>query len=277
MQSNAISHFQDTVLEHYNKYARHDMEWRKHPTAYNVVVSEVMLQQTQVERVKPKFASFVKALPSFQALAQTDTKTLLSLWQGLGYNRRALNLQKTAQVIQQKYGGELPKHIDELVTLPAIGPATAGAIVAYAYNLPVVFIETNIRRAVIHHFFTDIDGVHDKDIYPILQTCIKNLDQNVTPREWYWAITDYGHRLKTITTNPNRKSKHYSKQSTFAGSARELRGKIVAHLISTNTSSSVELLKLAQSELQKEQFNTIVQGLEKEQFLVKTENGYRLV
>lgn len=218
------------------------MPWRDDTSPYSVFISEVMLQQTQVSRVIAKYSKFMKAFPNFTSLAKADTKRLLRVWQGMGYNRRALYLRSAAQVIVDKYKGQLPSEVVLLDELPGIGYATASSIAAFAFNLPVVFIETNIRRVFIHHFFSSkisTNKVHDDDIFPLVK---KVVDKN-NPREWYWALMDYGAYLGETIPNPNKKSKHYIKQPQFIGSVRQLRGQIL-RLLLKKSHTLTELHKL---------------------------------
>lgn len=203
------------------------MPWRDDVSAYSVFISEVMLQQTQVARVVTKYIEFKTTFPGFISLAKANTKQLLRVWQGMGYNRRALYLRSAAQQIVDIHNGELPTQIELLMKLPGIGYATASSIAAFAFNLPVVFIETNIRRVFIHHFFNESDNVHDNDIRPFITRALDK--QN--PREWYWALMDYGAHLGTHISNPNKRSRHYTKQAPFAGSVRQVRGNILRLLL----------------------------------------------
>ncbi len=203
------------------------MPWRDDPSPYNVVISEVMLQQTQVSRVIQKYPQFLAAFPDFQTLATAHNADVLSIWQGMGYNRRALNLQRLAKIVVHKYRGQLPSDPIELKLLPGIGPGTAGSIAAFAFNAPVVFIETNIRRVFLYHFFPDAELVADSDLTPLIEA---TLDPD-NPREWYYALMDYGAHLAATTPNPNRRSKHHSVQSKFEGSDRQIRGQIIRVLL----------------------------------------------
>ncbi len=221
-----IVEFQEIVWNYYREHARL-MPWRDEPTPYNVVVSEFMLQQTQVDRVWPKFDAWIEKWPDFASLAEATTEDVLRLWKGLGYNRRALRLQLVAQRVLAEFGGVLPSDVETLQTFSGIGPGTAGAIVAYAYNQPVVFIETNIRRVFLHHYFGDREGVADAEILPFIAEAV----DREHPREWYWALMDYGTFLKTQVVNPNRRSKHYTRQSKFEGSNRQLRGLILQQVL----------------------------------------------
>ena len=159
------------VLSHYEQYGR-DMAWRNTTDPYQILVSEIMLQQTQVERVTAKFPEFIRAFPDFASLATAPLANVLTVWQGLGYNRRAIALQKCAIRVMNEYDGVLPADVDILATFPGIGRATASSIAAFAFNMPVVFIETNIRRVFIHFFFTDTDTVNDAEILPLVEKSI---------------------------------------------------------------------------------------------------------
>ncbi len=220
-----ITQFQKTVWDYYHKHKR-PMPWRSRVTPYRVLISEVMLQQTQVDRVIPKFNAWIKQFPNFQSLASAPLSLVLKFWSGLGYNRRAINVHKTAKYIvgvgsprPHRMGAKtapLPRTVDEWDTFPGIGPATAAAICVYAFNKPYPFIETNVRAVYIHHFFATpsplrggVKGgvasnnnisspkktgglVNDTDILPLVETTL----DRTNPREWFWALMDYGTYLK---------------------------------------------------------------------------------
>jgi len=219
----ALRLFRGLILAHYRAHGR-DLPWRQTTDPYRILVSEIMLQQTQVERVAVKYREFLERFPDFESLAHAPKSEVLLAWQGLGYNRRAIALQGAAQRVVEEYGGRLPADIETLATFPGIGKATAAAICAYAFNMPVVYIETNIRRIFIHFFFQDREGVRDDEILPLVE---RALDRE-NPREWYSALMDYGTVLKKRTTNPNRRSASYTRQSRFEGSDRQVRGRILA-------------------------------------------------
>ncbi len=185
-----------------------------------------MLQQTQVNRVIPKYYAFLQKFPNVQALADARLGNVLRLWQGLGYNRRAKYLWQSAQVTSKEHNGIFPDNQQDLTQLPGVGINTAGAICAYAYNQPVIFIETNIRTVYIHHFFNNREDVTDKELKLIIE---ETLDQE-HPREWYWALMDYGAFLKSTVGNKSTQSKHYAKQSRFEGSKRQVRGLVLKSL-----------------------------------------------
>jgi A/G-specific adenine glycosylase len=196
-----------------------------------------MLQQTQVERVLTKYELFLKEFPSFSALAKARLKDVLAAWQGLGYNRRAIALKKTAEHVDNKLAGLLPSDYAALVELPGIGPATARAILTFAFDIPTVFIETNIRSVFLHVFFAGERDVKDEKIYPLVEC---TLDRS-NPRTWYYALMDYGAMLKKRFGNPNRSSAHRKQQAPFEGSNRQLRGAILSLILAYPTITEADL------------------------------------
>lgn len=220
-----IGKFRRIVYDHYQTNGR-ILPWRKTEDPYAILVSEIMLQQTQVSRVIDKYTAFMNTFPDIMSLAGAPLRDVLHLWQGLGYNRRALFLKRCAEAVVSSYGGIIPSDREQLVTLPGIGTATAGAVCAYAFNQPVVYIETNVRTVYIHHFFKNGDRVTDRDLTPLVA---ETLDRN-NPRQWYNALMDYGVELKRHHANPSQKSAHYRKQSPFEGSNRQVRGAILREM-----------------------------------------------
>jgi A/G-specific adenine glycosylase len=265
-----IQAFRQHILSYYIYHGRHEMIWRHTANSYHILVSELMLQQTQVERVALKFPEFIAAFPDFSALAAAPLGQVLSSWQGMGYNRRAIALKQCAEKVQNEYGGILPDDIDILKTFPGIGPATAASICAFAFNAPVVFIETNIRRVFIHFFFSDSPFVTDNDILPLVR---ETLDVS-NPRTWYWALMDAGAALKKSVPNPNRKSATYSRQKPFEGSDRKIRG-IILKLLVTHQELEEEELFNAIPEAS-ERVSRIISALEAEGFILHEKNHYRI-
>ena len=202
------------------------MPWREDTQPYYVLVSELMLQQTQVDRVIPKFETFIARFPDIQTLASASLSDVLVLWNGLGYNRRAKYLHDGAKKIATDYDGVFPETKEELLSLPGIGPGTAGALLVYAFNTPTVFIETNVRSVYFYHFFSDGDKVNDKELREYVEATI----DHEHPREFYWALMDYGTWLKKNKLGNITQSMHYKKQSALKGSVREVRGKIITLL-----------------------------------------------
>lgn len=264
--------FVKAVWAYYDASGRHHLAWRKTQNPYRILVSEIMLQQTQVDRVVPKYQQFLKQFPTLKALANASLGEVLRAWQGLGYNRRAQMLHHCAKEVVKTYEGKLPKERKSLEALPGIGPYTAGAIMAFAWNKPVVFVETNIRSVYLHHFFKNKALVPDSHIETYLG---RTLDTQ-NPREWYYALMDYGVYLKKLHKNPGKRSKHHVTQKPFKGSDREVRGAIVRAL-STKTMRYTELLTLP---FPKKKIETQLQRLESEGLIKKkkrdTQNVYTL-
>ena len=210
-----------------------DLPWRRVSDPYAVLVSEIMLQQTQVVRVEKYWARFMAAFPTLDALAAAATSDVLEAWQGLGYNRRALALKRAADVCAAEYAGMLPDSYEGLISLPGVGPATAAGVMAFAHRKPSVYIETNVRSVFLHHLFPDDEKVSDKLLAPLVEACCPqpNAPFERDVRAWYYALLDYGSALKAAGVNPSRRSAHYARQSTFEGSRRQKRAWIVRRVL----------------------------------------------
>jgi len=202
---------------------RREMPWRETDDPYAVLVSEVMLQQTQVARVLDRYREWLEAFPTLDALAAAPLPAVLELWQGLGYNRRALSLKRTAELCAERFAGVLPRDEALLRTLPGIGPTTAAALMNYAFGVPAPFIETNVRAVFLHHFFADADDVPDSALRPLVEATWDRED----PRGWGYGLMDYGVHLKRTQPNPSRRSRHHTKQSRFEGSKRQMRARLL--------------------------------------------------
>jgi A/G-specific adenine glycosylase len=222
----ASTEFRQIVYENAALNTR-DLPWRKNRDPWAILVSEVMLQQTQVGRVVPKFETWMRAFPTALALAMASVSDVLGLWSGLGYNRRALALRETAIVIARDFGGEIPRDESSLRSLPGIGLYTARAILAFAFDIPTVFLETNIRTVYMKHFFADRDGVTDRELAEIGSQV---LDADA-PARWYNALMDYGASLKRTEGNHSRRTKSWHVQEPFATSSRRVRGAILRTLL----------------------------------------------
>ena len=222
LRDEELAAFRETVWNAGREHWR-DLPWRGIDDDYAVLVSEVMLQQTQVKRVLRYWPRFMQLFPTIDALAAAETSLVLEMWQGLGYNRRALMLKRCAEQCAETHGGRLPHGYAELLDLPGIGPATAAGVVAFAHDEPCVYLETNVRSVFIHHFFSENEKVTDKQMIPLLEQCCPT--KNV--RGWYYALLDYGAHLKAVLPNPTRKSTTYTRQSAFEGSRRQKRAALV--------------------------------------------------
>lgn len=256
--------FREHVWQYWRENGRQGLPWRDNPTPYSVVVSELMLQQTQVHRVVPKFREFVAQFPDFSTLASAPLSDVLIAWQGLGYNRRAKYLHELAKAVVIR--GGLPDTQDELVKLPGIGKNTAGAILAYAFDQPVVYIETNIRTVYLHHYFADKFDVDDKELLPIIERTLERDE----PRAWYSALMDYGTYLKKQGLGRNDASKHYKKQSKFEGSVRQMRGAILRAL----ASGPLTLKELRAVVKADDRFDTTLASLLDEQIVIEQGGNY---
>ena len=200
-----------------------DLPWRDTRDPYAILVSEVMLQQTQVSRVLKYWPRWMEDFPTVEALATTPLERVLEHWQGLGYNRRAIALQQAAATVAGEHDGVMPREHDALLVLPGVGPATAAGVRVFAFNEPDVYLETNVRSVFLHEFFPGREGVADAELIPLLEATCDAHD----PRGWYYALLDYGAYLKQIMPNPSRASKHHSRQSAFEGSRRQKRARLL--------------------------------------------------
>jgi A/G-specific adenine glycosylase len=224
--SDALKKFRVIIYGYYRKHKR-DFPWRHTDDPYHILVSEVMLQQTQTGRVAEKYVEFINAFPTVEALAAASMQAVMAVWQGMGYNRRVRYLRELAALVVTSHGGLIPETPEELALLPGIGKATAASICAFAFNRPVVFIETNIRAVFIHFFFHSGQNVSDRDILPLAEEALDRKE----PRHWYSALMDYGAMIKKRNPNPSRKSVHHQKQKPFEGSRRQLRGLVLRTLL----------------------------------------------
>ena len=258
------------VWEYYHEHKRNDQPWRKTTDPYRIMVSEIMLQQTQVDRVTQKYLDFIEQFPTTKSLAQATLADVLKAWQGLGYNRRAKFLKQASEKIQQEFNGTFPETVDELIKLPGIGKNTAAAIMAYAFNTGVPYIETNIRTVYIFHFFKNTEDVHDTDIEKLV---VETMDKE-NPREWFWAIMDYGTHLKKTYGNNIQKSKHYVKQKKFQGSRRQKRGAIIKYLTLHDKANLTELQK--ETKEKKLIVKDILEELQLEDMIEKKDDVYRI-
>jgi A/G-specific adenine glycosylase len=238
LSSQQIRRFQKRVYDHYRRNGR-KLPWRKTRDPYHILLSELMLQQTQVPRVIEKYKQFLRRFPAIDSVARAPLRDVLEVWQGLGYNRRALALKRLAAIIVDHHEGKIPSDIEALKALPGVGAATAGAVCAFAFNKPAVFVETNIRSVFIHHFFQDREGVKDSEVLSIVA---QTLDAK-RPRQWYYALMDYGVALKERHPNPSRRSAHYTIQSPFEGSLRQVRGMILRALVKDHGITEAALAK----------------------------------
>ncbi len=264
-----IEEFNSCIWNFYKENSR-DLPWRESEQngsfdPYKILVSELMLQQTQVSRVVPKYNSWIKTFPDIQILAHASLTSVLTAWSGLGYNRRAKYLHDSAKQILQL--GYFPNSVNKLTLLPGVGRNTAGAIAAYAFNEPEVFIETNVRTVFLYEFFKNESNVTDREIAALVQ---KTVDKN-NPREWYWAIMDYGSYLKKSHGNNIKNSKHYKAQTKFIGSKRQIRGQIIKAL-----SKGKLKFESLEEQIGDKRFQQAISELETEGLVMRTSSYYQL-
>ena len=257
LENRQVRAFRAAVLAHYRAHGRDDLPWRATHDPYRILVSEFMLQQTQVPRVLRHYDRFIRRFPDFETLASSPLRLVLREWSGLGYNRRALLLRETARIVAAESGGRLPRGREALLRLPGVGPATAAAVCAFAFGEAHPFIETNIRSVFIHRFFRGRRSVGDEEIMPLVERTLDRRD----PRRWYWALMDYGAALKKRHGNPSRRSARRTAQQRFEGSSRQARGLVVRALARRAMS---ERAAAAATGLPLERLRSAVSALERE-------------
>lgn len=236
-----IQHFRSVVLEHYHRGHR-TFAWRETRDPWHILVSEVMLQQTQTHRVAPKYDAWFQQFPDLASLAEAPLSAVYEAWKGLGYNNRALRLRNSARLCLELHGGQVPDNEAELLALPGIGRYTAKAIRCFAWNHAEAFLETNIRSALIVHFFADPRLlVKDQALEPVAAAVL----EQTNPRTWNYALMDYGAWLKKVAPNPSRRSTTYARQSVFEGSLRQARGSILRAMAAGGTGTVQELAERA--------------------------------
>lgn len=296
--------FRQFISDFYKHHGR-AFPWRETTDPYAIWVSEIMLQQTQTERVIPKYNRFLQTFPTVQHLAKTSTQLLLDHWLGLGYNRRALNLKRTAEAIATQYHGQFPSNLETLLSLPGIGPYTARAIRVFAFNQPEALIETNVRTVFIYHFFSGIyhdtinfrlsglsgirigngipnektpieenyytkdEQIPDSQILPLLQ---QSLDP-ASPRSWFYGIMDYGVIIKKLIGNHSTRSRHYTRQSKFQGSHRQKRA-LILRTVTNGVGDLQQIITI--THLPPEIVTQIINELSSEGFLVMSNSTIRL-
>ncbi len=265
--------FQTRVRMYYRAEGRHDLPWRQPDASgnldpYYILVSEMMLQQTQVGRVIPKYQAFVKQFPNIESLAAAPQSEVMRAWSGLGYNRRAKFLHQSAILIMRQHDGKMPQELPRLIKLPGVGSNTAGAILAYAFNQPTVFVETNIRTVFIHHFFSDTKEKISEQAIVALVT--DTLDRH-QPRKWYWALMDYGTYLKQSVGNLNVRSSGYTQQSRFQGSRRQVRGQVL-RLLADHRYRLAQLQQL----IDDKRLEAVVDELVAEELIHRHQDHYQL-
>lgn len=270
----AYEKFQEVVWDYYKNHKR-ILPWREGKiNPYHVLVSEFMLQQTQVDRVLPKYKLFLKRFPTLKKLAFAKQSSVIREWSGLGYNRRAIFLHKTAQIITNNFQGKIPNTKEKLLTLPGVGPYMASALLIFVYNKDEICLETNIRTVYIHHFFKNQKKVSDAELLPF----VERSRAPYAPREWFYALMDYGSHIKRTLGNFSRKSSLHTKQKVFKGSNRELRGIVIKYMVGRKKKEVVSFLTIKDvtKHFTKEHVQDVVKSLISEGFLTGNINKFTL-
>jgi A/G-specific adenine glycosylase len=261
-----IASVRKRVLAHYKKYKR-NLPWRKTTNPYHILLSEIMLQQTQVDRVIPYYNRWLKKWPTVHDLAKASRISVLKIWLGLGYNNRAKNLHETAKVIVEKYNGDVLKALEQYKELPGVGPYTAAAVQIFSGNKNIVTVDTNIRRILIHEFNLN-KKIKDKEVWALAEKCLPR----GRSREWHNALMDYG---ATLMTSRKTGIKPKTTQSAFEGSDRQIRANIVREVLKGKGASYGSLLKIAEKD--KERFKRILEKMMREKLIRKRGSSYSIV
>ncbi|MCL2807353.1 MAG: adenine glycosylase [Coriobacteriia bacterium] len=270
--TNAYDDFIAKVLAQGKELYR-DFAWRRTSDPYAVLVSEVMLQQTQTSRVQRYYDTWMSQFPVIDALAAASIHDVLEAWQGLGYNRRALALKKTADEVCKSYSGVLPSSAKELTALPGIGPATAAGIISFAHNQFAVYLETNVRAVLLHELFPTADKVDDRELNELLTHInARACAQGFSARSWNYALLDYGAHLKKMYPNPSRRSKHHSRQSPYEGSRRQKRARLLEAILACPGQSTDDLAE--RHHYDRELTHSILQDLAGEGFILLHANAW---
>jgi A/G-specific adenine glycosylase len=262
-----IQAFREFIFDYYRRFGR-EFPWRNTRDPYRILVSEIMLQQTQTDRVLKKYPPFIERFPDIPSLNRSSLEEVLALWQGLGYNRRCLALKRSAALVMERHGGKIPGDFDDLLKLPGVGKATAAGIRCFAFGKPALYLETNVRNVYLHLFFPGKEEVHDREILELLEQTMD--PQN--PREWYYALMDYGSMLKKHVGELNARSRHYKKQPSFEGSDRQIRGQILSLLLRDGGLTEEDFI--GRLEQEPGRIRRIVSSLKSEGFIENTREGY---
>jgi A/G-specific adenine glycosylase len=261
--------FQKLVMSFYREHGRHDFAWRTTSNPYRILVSEIMLQQTQTSRVAEKYPKFLKQFPTVRALARAQQAEVIRAWEGLGYYRRARNLHRAAIAIHNLHSGRVPRDLVRLRALPGIGSYTAAAVAAFAFGQAEPMLETNIRSVYLYCFFPGRAEVADSEVLALVAGTL--LHEN--PREWFYALMDLGVVLKREQKGINRVSSHYKQQSRFKGSDREVAAKVLKTILKQSGSVSQDQLYNLGNEQVRDKIERAIERLVRESLIVRTRDG----
>ena len=297
MRDEKMKQLNEALFQWFKKYGRHDLPWRKTNDPYKILVSEVMLQQTQGSRALSKYDEFLKTFPSIKALAAAPLGAVLRAWSGLGYNRRAKYLWECARIVNAKYSGEFPKSFETLQELPGIGRGTAAALMSFAFGGDEPMIDTNIRRIIVRIFFLQRKSSHNigsisrsydtTNLDYVLYKFTKQIIPKGRGRDWNWAMMDVGALVCTAKHHDDAacpfqklhgavEDFQYKKpQKKFKGSDRYYRGKIIAALACAPqglaSSRMRDIVKVSE-----QKFDAVVDGLHREGLVVRQRGKMQL-
>ena len=262
--------FQDRILAFYTDHKRH-FAWRETSDPYRILLSEVMLQQTQTSRVEPKYEEFLSLWPDFSSLSTVSNEMLLSHWKGLGYNRRALNLKKAARMTEC-WNWTIPNDAKLIIQMPGVGESTTAALLSFCYNEKSIYLETNIRRVLLTCFYDHQSNIHDKELKALLHRLSLLTDDM---KNWYYALMDYGVLLKNLFPNANVRSAHYTKQTKFENSNRQIRGQLI-HLLTDTGAKDLDTVYRLLPHFEEERIYACLLQLSAEGFVQECESVYKI-
>jgi A/G-specific adenine glycosylase len=269
--------FQKTILDWYKENQR-DLPWRKTRHPYHIMVSEIMLQQTQVNRVIIKFEEWLIRFPTVEALAESPVADVLQYWSGLGYNRRALNLKRAAEAIVTEHKGIFPQDEMLLLKLPGIGPYTSRAILCFAFDKQVAVVDTNVKKVILTQIlkpknetvspFISLRDAPIQETKPLSEKDFQVIAEQLLPHghayDWNQALMDYASHVLKKEKIP------IPKQSKFAGSRRQFRGRILKVLLEKKTVALDEIgpmIKDDYTDTDKEWLTKLLDELTREGFI----------
>ncbi|MFZ2025313.1 MAG: hypothetical protein WAV51_03460 [Microgenomates group bacterium] len=264
MQPSRIKQFQTTILTWWKNHRR-ELPWRKTHDPYKILVSEIMLQQTQVSRGLPKYIEFTNRFPTVESLAHASTGEILRMWKGMGYNRRALYLQNTAKKVVLEYNGKFPNTEQQLTAFPGLGTYTARAIMVFAFKIDIAMVDTNIRQIITHFFFDDI---------PQTEKVIQKFADQLVPKgkswEWHQALMDYG----ALALERNRKRIVKKKSKPFKETNRYFRGRLLDLVYETQWKEADLTSEMVKKFGKDEEFiEQIIKGMSKDGLIVRSKTG----
>lgn len=283
-----VKRFQDEILTWYNEHKR-DLPWRHTRDPYRILLSEIMAQQTQISRVIPKYEAWLEQFPTIHHLANSSVSEVLTYWHGLGYNRRALNLKRSAEKIVREYDGVFPKTEKELLELPGIGRYTARAILCFAFDEQITVVDTNVRKVILTQFFKSDNSKiqtlqcsdtvnHNSEKSKIDEKIIEEMAEQLLPMgkayDWNQALMDYSSAVLKKEKIP------VQKQSKYIGSHRYYRSKVLKVLLEkkkVKIDEIGELIKNDYTEKEKEWLQKMLEQLAKEGFIVIEKETVRLI